>query len=87
MTRSTFLGLAFKLDLDAEKSWRRICGAERIAELIKGVVFKDGEAMKEEVKKQQRLAARSVMTYGFPKPDLTITGGGVAKFMKHSGYR
>lgn len=57
VTRSTFLGLAFKLVREAEKSWRRIRGAEHIAELINGVVFKDGEPVKEEKQEQQRLAA------------------------------
>lgn len=57
VTRSTFLGLAFKLVREAEKSWRRIRGAEHIAELINGVVFKDGEPAKEEKQEQQRLAA------------------------------
>lgn len=43
VSRSTFLGLAFKLVQEAEKSWRRIRAAEHIAELMDGVVFKDGE--------------------------------------------
>lgn len=43
VSRSTFLGLAFKLVQEAEKSWRQIRGAEHIAELMDGVVFKDGE--------------------------------------------
>lgn len=58
VSRSTFLGLAFKLVQEAEKSWRRIRGYERIAELMGGVVFKDGEPVKEEEQEQQqRLAA------------------------------
>ncbi|TXH03957.1 MAG: IS256 family transposase, partial [Rhodocyclaceae bacterium] len=40
-----------------EKSWRRIRGYERIAELMGGVLFKDGEPVKEEEQQQQRLAA------------------------------
>lgn len=42
LSRSTFLGLAFKLVQEAEKSWRRIRGADRIPELMDGAVFKDG---------------------------------------------
>jgi transposase-like protein len=57
VARSTFLGLAFKLVQEAEKSWRRIRGQERIAELMQGVVFKDGEPVKQPHQEQQRLAA------------------------------
>lgn len=58
VSRSTFLGLAFKLVQQAEKSWRRIRGAEHIAQLIYGVVFKDGEPVKDnEEQEQQQLAA------------------------------
>ena len=57
VTRSTFLGLAFKLVQEAEKSWRRIKKAERIAELIQGVVFADGEPVKEQTQERQRFAA------------------------------
>lgn len=57
VARSTFLGLAFKLVQEAEKSWRRIRGHERIAELMRGVLFKDGEPVKEEEQEKQRLAA------------------------------
>jgi putative transposase len=42
LSRSTFLGLAFKLVQEAEKSWRRIRGADRIPELMDGAVFNDG---------------------------------------------
>jgi len=57
VSRSTFLGLAFKLVQEAEKSWRRIRGSERIAELMDGVVFKDGEPVREKEQEQQQLAA------------------------------
>ncbi len=58
VSRATFLGLAFKLVQEAEKSWRRIRGSEHIAELMDGVVFKDGEPIKdkEEQEQQQRAA-------------------------------
>lgn len=42
VSRSTFPGLAFKLVQEAEKSWRRIRGVERIGELLAGRTFKDG---------------------------------------------
>lgn len=59
VARSTFLGLAFKLVQEAEKSWRRIRGHERIAELMGGVLFKDGEPVKDQEQEQepQQLAA------------------------------
>ena len=57
VSRSTFLGLAFKLVQEAEKSWRRIRGVERIDELLTGIVFKDGVPATENETKQQKLAA------------------------------
>jgi len=57
VSRATFLGLTFKLLEEAEKSWRRIRGAERIELLLKGVVFKDGEAVQDNPPPQQNLAA------------------------------
>lgn len=42
VSRATFLGLAFKLVQEAEKSGRWIRGIERIVDLHAGVVFKDG---------------------------------------------
>src|ERR1700712_1563064 len=41
LLRPTFLGLAFKLMEEAEKSWRKIRGADRIKPLLDGVPFKD----------------------------------------------
>ena len=57
VSRSTFLGLAFKLIEEAEKSWRRIRGADKIVLLLNGVSFKDGEEVKEDQSGQQKLAA------------------------------
>jgi transposase-like protein len=61
VSRSTFLGLVFKLVQEAEKSWRRIRGSERIAELMAGVVFRDGvkegKPAREKGEEQQQLAA------------------------------
>ena len=36
------MGMLYQLGLEAEKSWHRITGHERIAEVISGVVFVDG---------------------------------------------
>lgn len=57
VSRNTFLGLAFKLVQEAEKSWRRIRGVERIDELLAGTVFKDGVPALENDDQQQQLAA------------------------------
>ena len=57
VTRATFLGLAFKLIEEAEKTWRRIRGTDKIAELLKGTVFKDGEPVLDNPPAEQRLAA------------------------------
>jgi putative transposase len=57
VTRSTFLGLAFKLVHEAEKSWRRIRAVERIAELLAGNVFNDGVPASVDDPQQQRLVA------------------------------
>jgi hypothetical protein len=57
VSRATFLGLAFKLVQEAQKSWRRIRGIERIAELLKGMVFKDGVPAPDNPPERQRLAA------------------------------
>jgi len=57
VSRSTFLGLAFKMVQEAQKSWRRIRGVERIAELLAGTVFKDGVPAPPENVEQQQLAA------------------------------
>jgi hypothetical protein len=40
--RYAFLGLAFKLMKEEEKTWRRIRGADKIGALLAGVPFKDG---------------------------------------------
>ncbi len=57
VSRATFLGLAFKLIEEAEKTWRRIRGANQIELLLKGIPFKDGEAVQDNPPPQQNLAA------------------------------
>jgi transposase-like protein len=57
LSRATFLGLAFKLAQEAQKSWRKICAAERIADLVKGVVFKDGVPEPDNPPEPHRIAA------------------------------
>lgn len=56
VSRGTFLGLAFKLIGEAEKNWRQIRGANKIALLLNGVPFKDGKEVKEDQSGQQKLA-------------------------------
>ncbi|CAG9187693.1 IS256 family transposase [Cupriavidus pinatubonensis] len=57
VSRATFLGLAFKLIEEAEKTWRRINGAEHIELLLKGIPFKDGTPAQDNPPVQQKLAA------------------------------
>ncbi len=57
LSRPTFLGLAFKLMEEAEKSWRKIRGADRIKPLLDGVPFKDGLPAPDNLPEQQKLAA------------------------------
>jgi putative transposase len=57
LSRTTFLGLAFKLAQEAEKTWRRIRAVERLADLRKGIVFRDGVAAPDDPPQQQRMAA------------------------------
>ncbi len=57
VSRPTFLGLAFKLIEEAEKSWRKIRGADKIELLLKGIPFKDGEPVQDDLPVQQKLAA------------------------------
>jgi len=42
VSRSSLLGLTYKLAMSAEKSWNRLRGFERLGELIAGVKFVDG---------------------------------------------
>lgn len=57
VSRPTFLGLAFKLIEEAEKSWRKICGVDRIEPLLNGIPFKDGIQAQDNPPEQQNLAA------------------------------
>ncbi|WP_151638042.1 IS256 family transposase [Noviherbaspirillum aerium] len=57
LSRATFLGLAFKLMEEAEKSWRRIRGADKIGPLLDGVPFRDGIPVQDDPPEQQKLAA------------------------------
>jgi transposase-like protein len=43
LSRATGLAMAFKLAKSAEGHWRRLNGSERLAEIIRGVRFRDGE--------------------------------------------
>lgn len=57
VSRATFLGLAFKLVEEAEKSWRGIRGADKIGLLLSGVPFNDGIQAQDNPPEQQKLAA------------------------------
>ena len=57
VSRPTFLGLAFKLIEEAEKTWRRIRSADKIEALLTGVPFKDGIQVNDNPPEQQKFAA------------------------------
>lgn len=54
VSRATLLGLVYRLAREAEKSWQRIHGSDRIADLDAGVSFKDGISIQDNT---QQLAA------------------------------
>lgn len=54
VSRSTLLGLIYKLAMCAEKSFRRLNGFEQLAQVIRGVKFVDGVS---DAKEQQKIAA------------------------------
>jgi transposase-like protein len=56
-SRTTFLGLAFKLAEEAAKTWRRIRAPEKVADLLGGTRYEDGIPMSDEPPEEQRLAA------------------------------
>jgi putative transposase len=43
LSRDTALAMVFKLAKSAERHWRRLNGPDRLAEIIRGVRFRDGE--------------------------------------------
>jgi putative transposase len=43
LSRQTALAMVYKLAKSAERSWRRLDGSERLAQVIRGVQFCDGE--------------------------------------------
>jgi transposase-like protein len=57
VSRSTFLGLAFKLAEEAAKSWRRIRAPDKVAELLAGTRYADGLPVPDDPPEEQRDAA------------------------------
>ena len=45
-SRKTTLAMTFKLAVTAEKNWRRLRGFRKLADVIQGIQFKDGEQVK-----------------------------------------
>jgi transposase-like protein len=52
VSRESLLSMVFKLAIVAEQRWRRLKGSERVGEVLRGVIFRDG--VNEEV--QERAA-------------------------------
>jgi transposase-like protein len=57
VSRSTFLGLAFKLAEEAARSWRRIRAPEKVAELLEGTRYSNGIPVTDNPPEEQREAA------------------------------
>ena len=57
VSRPTFLELTFKLIEEAEKSWGKICGSEKLESLLRWIPFKDGEPVQDNPPVQQKLVA------------------------------
>jgi transposase-like protein len=57
VSRTTFLGLAFKLAEEAAKTWRRIRSPEKVAELLAGTRYNDGIPVPDDPPEEQREAA------------------------------
>lgn len=49
-SRKTTLAMTFKLAITAQKSWRRLRGFRKLAEVIQGIQFKDGERVMQDQK-------------------------------------
>ena len=45
LSRETALAMVFKLAKSAERHWRRLNGSERLGAIVRGVRFRDGEAV------------------------------------------
>ena len=42
VSRESLLSMVFKLAIVAEQRWRRLKGSERVGEVVRGVLFRDG---------------------------------------------
>ena len=56
-SRTTILTMVFKLCQSAQKRWRRLCGLQRLAEVIRGVNFVNGESQVDSNTNNKREAA------------------------------
>ena len=43
LSRETALAMVYELAKNAERRWRRLDGTERLAQVVEGVRFRDGE--------------------------------------------
>jgi hypothetical protein len=57
ISRSTFLGLAFKLAAEAAKSWRRICAPQKVVALLARTRYAEGLPVPDDPLEEQRDAA------------------------------
>jgi len=50
-SRKTTLAMTYKLAITAQKSWRRLRGFKKLADIIQGIQFKDGEPVRQDQKR------------------------------------
>lgn len=50
-SRKTTLAMTYKLAITAQKSWRRLRGFKKLADVIQGIQFKDGEPVRQDQKR------------------------------------
>jgi transposase-like protein len=61
VSRDTILALVFKLGLIAQQRWQRLRGFQQLADVIKGVKFKDGVRVKSD-QQNSKIAALSAFS-------------------------
>lgn len=50
-SRKTTLAMTYKLAITAQKSWRKLRGFKKLADIIQGIKFKDGEPIRQDQKR------------------------------------
>jgi len=61
VSRPTSLDLVFRPIEEAEKSWRGINGPDKVKSLLEGVIFRDGEPVKDDQPANQSRRVKSLL--------------------------